>query len=57
MEAEGLNCCSLGNFSQLMMIKFYQDIFEAENVFEKPQVSVVRRIKDPKEKEIVSLGY
>ena len=48
VEAEGLNCCSLGNFSQLMMIRLYQEIFEAGNVFEKPEVLVVKRIEDPK---------
>ena len=34
-----------------MMIKLYQEIFEAENVFEKPEALVVKRIEDPKEKK------
>ena len=36
VEADGLNC-SLTNLSQLMMIMLCQEIFEAENVFEKPE--------------------
>ena len=34
-----------------MRIKLYQKIFEAGNVFEKPEVLVVKTIEDPKEKE------
>jgi hypothetical protein len=34
-----------------MMIKLYRETFEAGNAFEKPEVLVVKRIKDPKEKE------
>ena len=34
-----------------MMIKLYQEIFEAGNVFEKPEALVVKRIEDPKEKK------
>ena len=49
MEADCLNC-SLGNLSQLMMIKLYQEIFLAVNVFEKVDVSVVNKIEVPKEK-------
>ena len=50
VEADGLNC-SLTNLSQLMMIKLYQETFEAGNVFEKPEVLIVRRIEGPKEKK------
>jgi hypothetical protein len=49
VEVEGLNC-SLENISQLMMIKLYWEIFVAGNVFEKVDVSVVKKIEDPKEK-------
>jgi hypothetical protein len=34
-----------------MMIKLYQEILEAGNVFEKPEVLIVRRIEGPKEKK------
>ena len=34
-----------------MMIKLYQEIFEAGNVFEKPEALVVNRIEDSKESE------
>jgi hypothetical protein len=34
-----------------MMIKLYQEIFKAGNVFEKPEVLVVKKSKDPKEKK------
>lgn len=37
--------CSLGNFSQLMVIMLYQKIFEAEDVFDKPEGLVVKRIE------------
>ena len=50
MEADGLNC-SPGSLSQLMRIKLYQKLFETGNVFEKPEVLVVKTIEDPKEKE------
>ena len=45
----GADCrhCFLGNFSQLMMMS-YQEIFEAGNVFEKPEILVVKRIDEPK---------
>jgi len=43
--------CNLENLSQLMMIELYRETFEAGNVFEKPEVLVVRRIEDSKEKE------
>ena len=51
MEADCLNC-SLGNFSQLVMIKLYQEIFEAGNVCENPKVLVIKRFEDLKEKEL-----
>jgi len=44
VEADCLNC-SLGNLSQCMMMS-YQEIFEAGNVFEKPEVVEVKRIED-----------
>lgn len=50
MDADCLSC-SLENFSQHMMIKLYQEILEAGNVFEKPEVLIVRRIEGPKEKK------
>ena len=50
VEADCLNC-SLGNLSQLMMIKLYQEIFEAGNVFERSEVLVGKRNEDPREKE------
>ena len=56
VEADCLNC-SLGNFSQLMMIKLYQEIFKAGNVFEKPEVVAVKRIKDARKKRILGLGH
>ena len=34
-----------------MMIKLYQKIFEAGNIYEKPEALTVKRIEDPKEKE------
>jgi hypothetical protein len=51
VEADCLNC-SLGNLSQLMMIKLYQEIFEAGNVCENPKVLVIKRFEDLKEKEL-----
>ena len=49
VEADCLNC-SLGNVSQLMVIKLYQEVFEAKNVLS-PKVLVVKKIEEPKEKE------
>lgn len=34
-----------------MMIKLHQEVFEAENVLENPEVLVINRIEDPKETE------
>jgi hypothetical protein len=34
-----------------MMIKLYQEIFEAGNVFERSEVLVGKRNEDPREKE------
>jgi hypothetical protein len=50
VETDCLNY-TLVNFSQVMMINLYQEIFKAGNVFEKSEVLVVMRIEDPKEKE------
>lgn len=51
MEADSHEC-SLGNFSQLMvMTKLYKEISETGNVFEKHKALVVKRIEGPKEKE------
>ena len=35
-----------------MMIKLYQEIFEAGNVCENPKVLVIKRFEDLKEKEL-----
>ena len=48
MEADCLSC-SLGNFSQPMMIALYQEIFEAGNVLEKPGILVDKKIRDSKD--------
>ena len=55
VKADCLNC-SLGNFSQLMMIKLYQEIFKAGNVFEKPEVLVVKKIEDSPSRNRNTLG-
>lgn len=52
VEADCLNC-----FSQLMMIKLYQEIFEAGNVFERPEVLVAKRNEDPQGKGTLGLGH
>ena len=50
MEADCLNW-SLGNISQCMMVKLYQETAEAGNVSERPKILVVKRTEFPKEKE------
>jgi hypothetical protein len=39
------------------MIKLYQETFEAGNVFEKPEVLVVKKTEDPQGKGTVGLGH
>jgi hypothetical protein len=39
------------------MIQQCQEILEAENVFEKPEVVAVKRIKDARKKRILGLGH
>lgn len=46
MEINCLNC-SMRHFCQVVMIMLYHKIFEAGNVFEKPEVLVVKRNEDP----------
>ena len=49
VEADGLNC-SLTNLSQLMMIKLYQEILEAGNIFKKHEVLVPKRTENPRKR-------
>lgn len=43
MGVDYVNCPR--NFSRLLMIKLYHEIFEIGNVFEKHEVLVVKRIE------------
>lgn len=44
-------CLNRSPGNQLMMIKLHQEVFEAGNVIENPEVLVIKRIEDPKETE------
>ena len=46
VRANSLNCFDK-NFSQLMMIKLYEETFEAGSVWGKSKVLVIKRIEDP----------